>query len=161
MLVRPASQEFSCNQHLEFWFPQDFGMNSSYMMQNRPRNNGRLLVTTNAPGTEFGVMIVYNLIYKSWLPKPNPRICHGNLVPDIAVEVNLLPDNIEPVPVAVPTVQFDPQMAKSNWYGCVGWIFLGAFKIHEMFLNFETTISRSRRGWSVAFRICVDIDRDP
>ena len=55
-------------------------------------------------------------------------------MPDIAVEVNLVPDNIEPVPVAVPTVQFDPQMAKSHWYGCVGWI-LGALKIHEMFLK--------------------------
>ena len=71
-------------------------------------------MTTNAPGTEFGVMIVCKFHLTSCLATPNPRICHGNLVPDIAVEVNLVPDNIEPVPVAEPTVQFDPQMAKSH-----------------------------------------------
>ena len=40
-----------------------------------------------------------------------PIVCRDNVVPDITVEANLVPDNMEPVPVALPSLQFDPQMA--------------------------------------------------
>jgi len=40
-----------------------------------------------------------------------------NVAPDITVEVNLVPDNKEPVSVALPTVQFDPQMAEVFFFG--------------------------------------------
>ena len=46
-----------------------------------------------------------------------PIVCRDNVVPDITVEDNFVPDNMEPVSVALPTVQFDPQMAEVLFFG--------------------------------------------
>ena len=46
-----------------------------------------------------------------------PIVCRDNVVPDITVEANFVPDNKEPVPVALPSLQFDPQMALAFFFG--------------------------------------------